>query len=85
MKAAGETPYPHKFHVEMSLSAYIDKYSHLEDGVRLEDTLVTLAGKRKSAPFIITHRLGPWVKPSMYNMYTSMGYTYWLTRALKDV
>ena len=27
LKAKGESPYPHKFHVEMSLSEYIEKYN----------------------------------------------------------
>lgn len=44
LKAAGDHPYPHKFNVELSLSGYIDKYNHLEDGARLEDTLVNISG-----------------------------------------
>ena len=45
LKAAGESPYPHKFHVDLSLTDYIEKYSHLEDGARLEDTLVNISGE----------------------------------------
>ena len=45
LKAAGESPYPHKFHVDSSLTDYIEKYSHLEDGARLEDTLVNISGE----------------------------------------
>lgn len=45
LKAAGDHPYPHKFNVELSLSGYIDKYNHLEDGARLEDTLVNISGR----------------------------------------
>ncbi|RKO98702.1 hypothetical protein CXG81DRAFT_6875, partial [Caulochytrium protostelioides] len=38
------SPYPHKFDVDMSLSAYIKRYSHLADGSR-EPELVRLAGR----------------------------------------
>jgi len=41
----GEDPYPHKFHVEMSLSEYIEKYNDIEAGVILEDKLVTVSGR----------------------------------------
>lgn len=30
-------PYPHKFHVSISLEEFIEKYSSLEDGQTLED------------------------------------------------
>ncbi|XP_067938324.1 lysine--tRNA ligase-like isoform X2 [Watersipora subatra] len=45
LKASGQNPYPHKFHVDLSLSDFIDKYEHLEDGVRLEEVTVTIAGR----------------------------------------
>lgn len=32
MKLQGEHPYPHKFHVDISLQNFIDKYNHLEPG-----------------------------------------------------
>ncbi|TPX35288.1 lysine---tRNA ligase [Synchytrium microbalum] len=37
-------PYPHKFHVSMSIPAYIAKYSHIQPGEHLEDA-ITLAGR----------------------------------------
>lgn len=30
-------PYPHKFHVSTSLEAFIEKFSHLQDGETLND------------------------------------------------
>lgn len=53
MKADGDNPYPHKFHVEMSLSDYIEKYQHLEDGSRLEDVQVSIAGPYISCSYKI--------------------------------
>ncbi|KAK1399804.1 Lysine--tRNA ligase [Heracleum sosnowskyi] len=45
LKAAGINPYPHKFHVSMSVIEYIDKYSGLNCGENLEDVEVSLAGR----------------------------------------
>lgn len=44
-KAKGINPYPHKFHVSMSLPEYVEKFSSLEAGQRLEDTTVSIAGE----------------------------------------
>ncbi|XP_033103257.1 lysine--tRNA ligase-like isoform X2 [Anneissia japonica] len=44
LKAAGDSPYPHKFHVSISLSEFIDKYQDTEVGQQLED-VVNLAGR----------------------------------------
>jgi lysyl-tRNA synthetase class 2 len=44
-KAAGINPYPHKFHVSMSLPEYIEKYSSLEPGQQLTDVTVSVAGE----------------------------------------
>ncbi|XP_071948365.1 lysine--tRNA ligase-like isoform X2 [Antedon mediterranea] len=44
LKAAGDSPYPHKFNVTISLTAFIDKYNGLEVGQHLED-VVNLAGR----------------------------------------
>ncbi|RUP48072.1 hypothetical protein BC936DRAFT_145002, partial [Jimgerdemannia flammicorona] len=38
-------PYPHKFDVEISIPAFIQKYSHLEAGQRLQNEVVTVAGR----------------------------------------
>ncbi|KNC99262.1 lysine-tRNA ligase [Spizellomyces punctatus DAOM BR117] len=37
--------YPHKFEVSISLPHYIEKYSKLEDGARLDKEIVTVAGR----------------------------------------
>jgi len=37
--------YPHKFHVSMSISDFIVKYSHLERDSRLETDVVSIAGR----------------------------------------
>ncbi|KAI7753954.1 hypothetical protein M8C21_029086, partial [Ambrosia artemisiifolia] len=44
-KAAGLNPYPHKFHVSMSILEYIEKYDSLASGEHLEDVQVSLAGR----------------------------------------
>ncbi len=44
MKQAGETVYPHKYHVSIALRDFIDKYSHLKNEEIHED-VVSVAGK----------------------------------------
>lgn len=44
MRAAGKNPYPHKFHVSMSLTDFIEKYSSLEAGLSDDTTRISLAG-----------------------------------------
>jgi lysyl-tRNA synthetase class II len=44
MKQAGETVYPHKYHVSISLRDFIDKYSHLKDE-EVNDDIVCVAGR----------------------------------------
>ena len=38
-------PYPHKFHVSISLTEFIEKYSNLKDGESLDDVEVRVAGR----------------------------------------
>ncbi|KAJ3194149.1 lysyl-tRNA synthetase [Irineochytrium annulatum] len=38
-------PYPHKFAVSMSMTAFIEKYKGLKEGEHLEDVSVSLAGR----------------------------------------
>lgn len=38
-------PYPHKFHVSISLEDFIEKYSDVKDGETLTDVKLTLAGR----------------------------------------
>lgn len=45
LKDTGENPYPHKFHVSISLGNFIETYGHLKEGDILEDVTVSLAGR----------------------------------------
>ncbi|XP_019391011.1 PREDICTED: lysine--tRNA ligase [Crocodylus porosus] len=45
LKGTHEDPYPHKFHVEISLTDFIERYSHLQAGDHLTDITVTVAGR----------------------------------------
>ena len=47
LKAAGESPYPHKFHVSISLTDFIQRYESIQPGETLED-VVSLAGQSLS-------------------------------------
>lgn len=38
-------PYPHKFHVSTSLESFIEQYSHIGDGEKLEDVHISVAGR----------------------------------------
>ena len=42
---ASTHPYPHKFHVSISLTDFIEKYSSLSDGQSLDDVEVRVAGR----------------------------------------
>lgn len=44
LKEAGENPYPHKFHVSISLSEFVEKYSGISDGEQHAD-VVSVAGR----------------------------------------
>jgi len=43
LKRKGESPYPHKFHVSISLSEFIEKYHDVGDGQHHPD-VVSVAG-----------------------------------------
>lgn len=45
LKGTSEDPYPHKFHVSLSLTDFIEKYSHLQAGDHLRDITVRVAGR----------------------------------------
>ncbi|XP_035871176.1 lysine--tRNA ligase-like [Phyllostomus discolor] len=45
LKANGEDPYPHKFHVDISLTHFIQEYSHLQPGDHLSDVTLKVAGR----------------------------------------
>ncbi|KAI8565845.1 hypothetical protein RHMOL_Rhmol03G0292400 [Rhododendron molle] len=61
LKSAGINPYPHKFHVSMSIPEYIETYKGLPNGEQLEDVEVSLAGrimgKRSSSAGLIFYDL----------------------------
>lgn len=44
LKASDEPPYPHKFHVSISLAEFIQKYQDIEDGTWHED-VVSVSGR----------------------------------------
>ncbi|CAH3130018.1 unnamed protein product [Porites lobata] len=44
LKATDESPYPHKFHVSISLAEFIEKYKDVEDGT-WHDDLVSVSGE----------------------------------------
>lgn len=46
-RASGENPFPHKFHVSMSLEDFRDKYDSLQAEEHLNDVEVSLAGKKR--------------------------------------
>lgn len=60
LKDKGESPYPHKFHVSISLEAFIEKYQSLPDGEHHAD-VVSVAGrvhaKRESGAKLIFYDL----------------------------
>ncbi|KAL8195170.1 UNVERIFIED_CONTAM: hypothetical protein K2H54_047432 [Gekko kuhli] len=45
LKGTLEDPYPHKFHVDLSLTDFIEKYSRLEAGDHLTDVTLRVAGR----------------------------------------
>ncbi|XP_044842955.1 lysine--tRNA ligase isoform X2 [Mauremys mutica] len=45
LKGTDEDPYPHKFHVDLSLTDFIERYSHLQAGDHLRDITVRVAGR----------------------------------------
>uniref|UniRef100_A0A8C3RMF2 Lysine--tRNA ligase n=2 Tax=Chelydra serpentina TaxID=8475 RepID=A0A8C3RMF2_CHESE len=45
LKGTNEDPYPHKFHIDLSLTDFIERYSHLQAGDHLRDITVRVAGR----------------------------------------
>jgi lysyl-tRNA synthetase class 2 len=45
VKAKGINPYPHKFHTTMRLPEFVKTYSKLDAAQRLEDKIVSVAGR----------------------------------------
>ncbi|KAF3772277.1 Lysine--tRNA ligase [Nymphaea thermarum] len=45
LKTSGVNPYPHKFHVSLSINAYVKKYEGLNNGEHREDITESLSGR----------------------------------------
>ncbi|XP_074473775.1 lysine--tRNA ligase-like [Sebastes fasciatus] len=45
LKGTAEDPYPHKYHVDLSLTEFIEKYNHLQPGDQLSDVVLNVAGR----------------------------------------
>uniref|UniRef100_A0A2K5RAY7 Lysine--tRNA ligase n=1 Tax=Cebus imitator TaxID=2715852 RepID=A0A2K5RAY7_CEBIM len=62
LKVKGEDPYPHKFHVDISLTDFIQEYSHLQPGDHLTGITLRVAGrihgKRASGVKLISYIIG---------------------------
>lgn len=46
LKGTAEDPYPHKYHVDMSLTEFIEKYNNLQPGDQLTDVVLNVTGTR---------------------------------------
>lgn len=61
LQKEGINPFPHKFHVDTSLTDFIEKYSSLKDGEILEDVKVNVSGrihsKRESSSKLVFYDL----------------------------
>ncbi|GFT35008.1 lysine--tRNA ligase [Nephila pilipes] len=61
LKAAGESPYPHKFHVTISLTDFVNRYSNIEAAQILKDETLSVSGrvhaKRESGAKLIFYDL----------------------------
>ncbi|TNN87592.1 Lysine--tRNA ligase [Liparis tanakae] len=45
LKGTAEDPYPHKYHVDLSLTEFIEKYSTLQPGDQLTDVVLNVSGR----------------------------------------
>uniref|UniRef100_A0A673CHQ6 Lysine--tRNA ligase n=1 Tax=Sphaeramia orbicularis TaxID=375764 RepID=A0A673CHQ6_9TELE len=45
LKGTTEDPYPHKYHVDLSLTEFIEKYNHLQPGDHLSDVVLNVTGR----------------------------------------
>uniref|UniRef100_A0A3B5B1K5 Lysine--tRNA ligase n=1 Tax=Stegastes partitus TaxID=144197 RepID=A0A3B5B1K5_9TELE len=45
LKGTAEDPYPHKYHVDLSLTEFIEKYNHLQPGDQLSDVVLNVTGR----------------------------------------
>nr|XP_054587775.1 lysine--tRNA ligase [Nothobranchius furzeri] len=45
LKGTAEDPYPHKYHVDLSLTDFIEKYNELQPGDHLTDVVLNVSGR----------------------------------------
>ncbi|TDH17054.1 hypothetical protein EPR50_G00004530 [Perca flavescens] len=45
LKGTAEDPYPHKYHVDLSLTEFIEKYNNLQPGDQLTDVVLNVSGR----------------------------------------
>ncbi|XP_019742519.1 lysine--tRNA ligase isoform X1 [Hippocampus comes] len=45
LKGTAEDPYPHKYHVDLSLTEFIEKYNYLQPGEQLRDVVLNVSGR----------------------------------------
>jgi len=45
IEKSGGTAYPHKFEVDTTLPGFVELYAALPDGARLEEVVVSVAGR----------------------------------------
>ncbi|KAM9409228.1 lysine--tRNA ligase isoform 1-T1 [Pholidichthys leucotaenia] len=45
LKGTVSDPYPHKYHVDLSLTEFVEKYSHLQPGDQLTDVVLSVSGR----------------------------------------
>ncbi|KAM7015088.1 lysine--tRNA ligase isoform 2-T2 [Tautogolabrus adspersus] len=45
LKGTAEDPYPHKYNVDLSLTEFIENYSHLQPGDQLTDVVLNVSGR----------------------------------------
>ena len=64
-KTEGDNPYPHKFHVELSLPEFIDRYHDLEAGTVME-TDVSVSGKQMISGNQMDSMPFPYARPTQY-------------------
>ena len=53
-----QDPYPHKFHVDISLTHFIQEYSHLQPGDHLTDITLKVAGRKTPWQFAVLPTAG---------------------------
>ncbi|XP_021026790.1 lysine--tRNA ligase [Mus caroli] len=63
LKVTGEDPYPHKFHVDISLTQFIQEYSHLQPGDHLTDvTLKVILNDFVRQKFIVRSKIITYIR-----------------------